>query len=99
MVGIHRLRLAPDGLRLRSLERLIVGGTHPPESRLLSLVDLQSLAENHQRIVTLGERMAEVGTGACTVVSVVHLTIAEVYHQIVLVNHTESHDFGSHDGK
>ena len=97
MIGIHRLRLAPDIQGLCLYKGLIVLRTDLPKGSLLSLGTIQSLSEHHQGVVTLRERVTEISTRTRTVVTIVHLTIAELYHQVVLINHTETHDLSSHD--
>jgi hypothetical protein len=43
--------------------------------------------------------MAEISTGSGTVVTIVYLSVAEMYHEEVFVDHVESHDLDSHDRK
>ena len=96
MVGVHRLRLAPDVEGLDGEVPVVFGG-NAPDIGLLRLSRLQPFAEDHQRVVALREGVAEIGTGTCTAVTVMHLAITEVYHEVVFVDDTEPQDLGGHD--
>ena len=93
VVCIHRLGFPPDVQGLGGGEGFIVCGTDPPQTGLLSLAHLQAFAEYEKRVITLGKRVAEVGTCSCAVVSVMHFTITEMYHEVILVNHFEPDNF------
>ena len=98
MVGVHRLRLAPDVEGLDGEVPVVFGGD-APDVGLLCLSGLEPFAEDHQRVVALGEGVAEIGAGACAVVTVVYLTVAEVQHKVVFVDDTEADDLGGHNGE
>ena len=38
--------------------------------------------------------MSEVGAGASAIIAVMHFTIAEMEHQILFVNHVDTHQTG-----
>ena len=90
VIGIHRLRLAPDVQGLQCTKGLVVARTNLPEACLLGLFHLEPFAKDEKCIVALGKGMTEIGTGTCSVVAVMHFTITELYHEVVLVNHFQS---------
>ena len=98
MVGVHRLRLAPDVEGLDGEVPVVFGGD-APDVGLLCLSGLEPFAKDEQRVVALGEGVAEIGAGACAVVTVVYLTVAEVQHKVVFVDDTEADDLGGHNGE
>ena len=94
MVSIHGLRLAPDVEWLCGGKALIVGRADLPEGRLAGDVALESFAEDEEGVVAFTEGMSEVGAGASAVVTVMHLSVAEMKHQVLFVNHVDTHEAG-----
>ena len=94
VVGVHGLRLAPDVEWLCGGKALIVGRAYLPEGRLTGDVALESLAEDEEGIVAFAEGVSEVGAGACAVVTIMHFSIAEMEHQILFVDHVDTHESG-----
>ena len=98
VVGLHGLTLTPDSRRDLRGKRRIVGRAHLPRRSLLSGSRVQPFAKHQQRVVTLGKRMAQIGTRPRAVVAVMYLAIPEVHHQVILVNNSHSHQLSSADG-
>ena len=96
VIGVHRLRLPPDVHGLCRGEGLVVGRADAPECGLLRLAHLQSLAEHEQGVVALGERMPQIGARSGAVVTVVHLTVTEMHHQVVFVDDMDAKELGRH---
>ena len=78
MIGIHRLRLTPHMLGTNDTKALIVAGTDAPKGSLLGTVGFQPFSKDEQGIVAFRKRMAQIGTGACAVVAIMHFTITEM---------------------
>ena len=94
MVEIHWFRLTPHMLWMYGTKSLIVAGTDLPKSRLLHTVSLQPFTEHKQSVIPLSKGVTQIGTGTCSVVTIMHFTITEMHHEVVLVNHSESENLG-----
>ena len=93
MVGIHGFRLPPNHLRALFLERLVILGSDQPLAGFLCHLSVQPLAKDKQSIITLFERMTQISTLTRAIIPIMHLSIPELYHQIVLVNDFQSYQF------
>ena len=80
VVGVHRFRLSPNCQRLYGGKGLVVFGTDEPAGSLLYLGNLQPLAKHEQCVVALRERVPQISTGTCAVVTIVYFAIAEMDH-------------------
>ena len=94
MVEIHRFRLTPDVLRTDVAKGLVINGTDTPQGCQLGTVGHQTFTKHKQGIIALGKGMAQIGTRSRTVIAIMHLTITEMHHEVVLVDHFESEDLG-----
>ena len=94
VIGIHGLRLAPYVDRLCIGKGLVVAGTDLPEGNLTGYIAIEPLSEDEQRVIAFSEGMAEVGAGTCAVVAVMHLTVAEMEHEVLFVNHMDTQKAG-----
>ena len=73
---------------------LIICRTNTPERGLLGAVGFQSLTKDDQGVVALCKGMTQIGTGTRTIIAIMHFTITEMNHEVVLVDHLETEDLG-----
>ena len=94
MIEIHRLRLAPNMFGTDIAKCLVVKRTDLPQRSLLGTIGLQTLTEDKQGIVALSKRVPQIGAGACTVIAIMHFTVTEMNHEVVLVDHFQFEGLG-----
>ena len=95
MVHVHRLALSIDALWLTSLECLVIDRRNLPQRSLCSNCCIQTRSEDEQRIIAIGKTMTQVGTRTRSIVAVTYFSIAEMEHQIILVNHLDADELVS----
>ena len=93
MVCVHWLALAPYGQGCLAAKGGVVSGTDFPFTGLLRIGGVQTLSKHEQGVIAFSKGMSQIGTWPGSVISVVHLAVAEMHHQIFLVYHVEGNQF------